>query len=785
MVLKTATWFEEEQVKIPEVNVFEEAQKEEMVETQEEPKATVATKQEAVVERWTTTEEPVELEVTRETFTDIQGKQNAGQALTDEEKVFLGKIKARRDAWESIARIFWEEERKAETLLSETQAQDLWARLASGQDKALEWLGLAAIQFQNNERVASVLKDQGFTDNQINQIIARRDAITAWEARREVTQERISERQRLAQEQADRDIERTREQTQRLQNQTQRLRSLRGVGRSTATEEDIIDLERRGQDLVNAVQAQADLKLQAIRMEEEWAEAEAIQAINKQIAENEILLQEQLTASIDAQKKIDEQLGSDFNTAIDNMLWVLETAWVSISADDLAKTKAVNAWYWLNADWSVKLNADWEPFIYKAVKEVDEVSKLPNFQFVPAKIDNVTWNVAFPAGYFNKATWEFKTINYWGQTGVWEFPTTAWVNPEQWGWKQTNIAEYTQIYKWSPANPNWLDLAGNKWSVIKTPVSWKVIFVWDAWDWWTQVRIQDSEWNIHQFSHLDSALLQDGQVITAGSMLGTMWNTWNVLKWDWSTPTEDELAQWRWTHLDYTVYDENDNALWLDVAMWYAWIENTSWKTSPTADAISKWYKTPTQVKLYNKILSEWGTPPDLSSTKLTEWQSKSVWFANRMSTDIEIMKNLKDEITKLDPIALATYRKVLWTTFGNQFVPPKIQQFLQAESDFLKAQLRQESGAAIPISEEESFIRTNGILPGDSKAVVNQKFNNLENMLESMLITAWPWASLIKKEDIPDGLDEWDMEFFWEDDWQWAVFDQTDIDFFENLDIN
>jgi hypothetical protein len=239
---------------------------------------------------------------------------------------------------------------------------------------------------------------------------------------------------------------------------------------------------------------------------------------------------------------------------------------------------------------------------------------------------------------------------------------------------------------------------------------------------WNQVKIKDSAWRIHSFSHLDASFLEEWQFLTRWAMVWTMWNTWNVLKWDWTKPTPEELAQGRWTHLDYTVYDENGKPLSLDVAMSFAWIQNTSWTKSDISDAVSKWYKTAAEIKIYNKIKSEWKEPPDLSNKNLTEWQANAAWFASRMWDSLDILKAKKDIIKWLNTWQLAAYRKAYWTTLWNQFIPADVQQFIQAERNFIQAQLRKESGAAIPDSEILSFVQTNGILPWDSNEVIEQK---------------------------------------------------------------
>ncbi len=226
--------------------------------------------------------------------------------------------------------------------------------------------------------------------------------------------------------------------------------------------------------------------------------------------------------------------------------------------------------------------------------------------------------------------------------------------------------------------------------------------------------------------------------MSEGGLIGTMGNTGNVLKGDGTKPSEEELEEGRGTHLDYTVYDKDNKKLPLNIALAYSGIENTTGKEdSSTAEAVRKGYKTATQQKIYKQILKEGGTPPNIASQNLSEAQSKSVQFSRRMNNALEILKQKKEAITELSPLKLAFYRRAAGTEFGNQIVPSDVQQYLQAESDFLKASLRKESGAAIPPEEEKSFQKTFGVLPGDSPEVIEQKFDALEEQLKGMVLTA------------------------------------------------
>ena len=124
----------------------------------------------------------------------------------------------------------------------------------------------------------------------------------------------------------------------------------------------------------------------------------------------------------------------------------------------------------------------------------------------------------------------------------------------------TDVAQYSQIYMGSSANAAGVDLAGQPNSPIKSNVSGEVLSAGNAGGWGNQVRIKDSEGNVHQFSHLNSIdqsiidALNNNQSISASGMIGLMGNTGNVMAGDGSALTPEQLAQGRGTHLDYTVY---------------------------------------------------------------------------------------------------------------------------------------------------------------------------------------------------------------------------------------
>lgn len=692
----------------------------------------------------------VESPFTEDSITDILSKKPGDQ--TETEKAMLRKFQAKKafnlgKGLDAFGNRIWGTETVAPTWSTE------WETLLSSW-----WLedALNKVKNLNDNMARSSLGSEWFTPSQIDQIMLRRGTESAIGKKQEEVDLRL--------ETAKSDISNRGE---KRMNTLDRGLSFSWFGRSSVAIEKRDELQQSINNEIRQAQAKADLEVQLFKAQQEWAEGEIISAISANLAKASAALKKTESENAIAAAKASQELWLKANEALDNFL---AATWIEDKEDftwDVAKTKELWLGYFVDSSWNVVVDENNKPIVYKQPEAAEKASKAPNVQFVAAKSDDFG-NIIQPSGYFNKDTQEFHAINYGGNSDEVEFP-----------WKdsiESPIAEYTQIYKWSTANPNWIDLAGKKWSSINTPIAGEVVFVWDNWGWGNQVKIKDASWQVHQFSHLDSSLLTVWQNLTRWAMVGTMGNTWNVLKGDGSKPSPEELAAGRGTHLDYTVYDNNGDVMGLDVAMWYAWVDNTSGKTSTTSEAIAKWYKNPSQIKIYNQILKEGGTPPNLSNQNLNAWQSNAVWFATRMADDIEILRSGRQAIKDLSVFELASYRKAYWTSLWNQFVPANIQKFLQAERDFIQAQLRKESGAAIPTTEIDSFIKTNGITPGDSDEVIDQKFNNLENMLQSMIISAWPWASSV---NVPDWLDQDDVWFFWEEG---GSFDAEDEDFFNNL---
>ena len=105
----------------------------------------------------------------------------------------------------------------------------------------------------------------------------------------------------------------------------------------------------------------------------------------------------------------------------------------------------------------------------------------------------------------------------------------------------------------------WLDIDGNVWDPIAVPLWGKVLEV-SKHPWYgNTMLIEMSDWNKIRYSHLDTGYFKEWDTIGKGSIIGTMWNTGNVLKLDWTKPNAQELAQWFGSHLDIVTTDPEGN----------------------------------------------------------------------------------------------------------------------------------------------------------------------------------------------------------------------------------
>lgn len=112
-------------------------------------------------------------------------------------------------------------------------------------------------------------------------------------------------------------------------------------------------------------------------------------------------------------------------------------------------------------------------------------------------------------------------------------------------------------YWWPHDNYKGLDIDGKMWDPIYALFDWKVVEAGSHKLYWTNIVVQDSLWNKVRYSHLwEEALPRIWDTFEKNAIIWTVWNSWNVVKMDWTKPTMKELAAGMWSHVDIVSYDE-------------------------------------------------------------------------------------------------------------------------------------------------------------------------------------------------------------------------------------
>lgn len=151
-----------------------------------------------------------------------------------------------------------------------------------------------------------------------------------------------------------------------------------------------------------------------------------------------------------------------------------------------------------------------------------------------------------------------------------------------------------------------------------------------------------------------------------------------------------------------------------------------------------------------------------IGDANLTEGQSGARGYAERLMAADAIIADPK--VAK----AGMSGRDAMFSgipVFGNSMVTPQYQQYDQAKRNFINAQLRRESGAAIGQSEFDNADRQYFPQYGDSKAVLEQKAANrklaIENMRRSGLMgnTPTPAPAAASSTQSPTGVIKYDAQ--------------------------
>lgn len=245
---------------------------------------------------------------------------------------------------------------------------------------------------------------------------------------------------------------------------------------------------------------------------------------------------------------------------------------------------------------------------------------------------------------YNSSTWNWEKVTW----TTWSNLTWLTISQNYWD-TSPNSKDNVKLANWKVWTP-WVDYSMNENTVINSWIEWEVISAWKKWDYWNQVVIKDSEWNLHMYSHLNEIDVKVWDKITTWTQIALSWNTW------FST----------WPHLDYRV--KWTNWEWLDPNS-YNWVLTSVWQTytdeqiSDLAYVTELLEKTPTE---WRKALKEmWYTDKDVATYKawnipLTDKQKQS------SVTLMNSIKELLDDYDYTDATWVHILPKMSWTDRAN-----------------------------------------------------------------------------------------------------------------------
>ena len=277
-------------------------------------------------------------------------------------------------------------------------------------------------------------------------------------------------------------------------------------------------------------------------------------------------------------------------------------------------------------------------------------------------------------------TYQIKTNEDWSYTVFW-LPKKDWLNIFQENftldWKQavdwiknTWTGQITS-YGWEHDKFQGLDIDWNLWDPITVPLAWRIIEAQSHSAYWNTVVVKLSDWNEVRYSHLQSADVNIWDRIEKWGLVWTIWNTWNVLKLDWTRPNKAELAQGFGSHLDivtkspdWTVRSSRETENYLNTIWTNQWIE-LSWfvdtidiSTFNNSTFKPQNIKTDEQEAKYKNFLAEknaimWDKEADIEDVlKFSQWGKNltvsSVESLTKFDSVVNQLSWIQEQIAKM-----------------------------------------------------------------------------------------------------------------------------------------
>lgn len=123
----------------------------------------------------------------------------------------------------------------------------------------------------------------------------------------------------------------------------------------------------------------------------------------------------------------------------------------------------------------------------------------------------------------------------------------------------------------------------------------------------------------------------------------------------------------------------------------------------------------------------------------LTAEQATASGYVTRATTSADTISKLQDTVVKFNPLAFATQMKFADSSITNSLASDEIRQLNQAESNFLTAVIRPESGASISPTEFADARKVYFPRPGDDATTLANKAQARADKIASLNTSAGP----------------------------------------------
>lgn len=327
-----------------------------------------------------------------------------------------------------------------------------------------------------------------------------------------------------------------------------------------------------------------------------------------------------------------------------------------------------------------------------------------------------------------------------------------------------SILSYIKIFPGSSANAEGVDFAASIGTAVSSNISGEVVGVSSTCSageqscnsgWGNQVKVKDSNGNIHTFNHLSGIAdgLAVGSSVGVGTSLGLSGNTGRVLGGSGEELSQAQIDSGRGAHLDYTVLKPDGSRYDLGEAMNFAFGQEVAgsagYDTSTFGGTLASQFEqdgidfgyedealqdyVDTQIKQAEGGMT--GEQGKAYNAYITMKPENELWNSKFDELDDAGKESLADEFGALNRYVkdadAGLTGDAFWTYLNKYAKSDEGRLMFNSSMRWLEAALRHESGAAINAGEYSQKINNFFPMPGETAEEIAIKSTARDTSLE------------------------------------------------------